>query len=331
MENDPASILRNIAGGHALARSLHVVADLGVADALGDEPRTATDLARDVGADADALGRVLRLLAAHGVFAMDGDQVSHSPASRLLRADHPRSMRPLVRQFGLPIRWRTYEYMDHAVRTGEPAVTQTVPEGFWAYMSQHPEIGRIFNDAMEARAKGSTAGVLASYDFSRFGSIADIGGGHGHLLRAILSAVPTATGVLFDLPHVIAETETMPHGRMTLQAGSFFSDRLPSCDAYVLMEIIHDWADPEAGAILRAVREAAQPGSTVLLIEKMLSDEPGPDWAKTLDIHMLTMLGGRQRTLAEYANLMEQAGLRFVREIDTNAGVSILEAEVPAA
>ena len=327
MEKDPSATLRTIAAGHSLARSLHVIADFGVADALDEDPESTGNLAEKVGANPQALGRVLRLLAAHDIFAMQGDTVRHTPASRLLRADHPRSMRPLVRMYGRPMRWRTYEYMDHSLRTGEPATSQTIPEGFWAYMAEHPEEGQIFNDAMQAKAQGATAGILATYDFSRFQTIADIGGGHGHLLHAVLEAVPTARGVLFDLPHVIAETEGVAHERLTTQAGDFFHDDLPTCDAYLLMEVIHDWGDTEALAILRAVRRASQPGATVLLVEKIVSDKPGPDWAKVLDIQMLTMLGGRQRTETEYVDLLSQAGFRFVRQIDTGAGVAIIEAE----
>jgi hypothetical protein len=236
-------------------------------------------------------------------------------------------MRAFAQMFGLPVFWMTFGEMAHAVRTGTPATTEVFPEGFWTYMAEHPDAGRVFNDAMQAKAQGAIAGILPSYDFSRFSTIADIGGGHGHLLAAVLDAVPTATGVLFELPHVIVEASTVASGRLTLQAGDFFRDALPRCDAYLLMEIIHDWGDEESVAILRAVRQAAVPGAMVLVIEAIIPDGPGPAWAKLLDVHMLTLLGGRQRTQAEYAHLLSQAGLRFRREIDTGAGISMLEAE----
>ncbi|MDQ4099640.1 MAG: hydroxyneurosporene methyltransferase [Chloroflexota bacterium] len=327
MEPDPFATLTQVAGGYCLPRSLHVVADLGVADALDEKPRTTTDLAADVDAHPDALGRVLRLLAAHDIFALQGETVRHTPASRLLRTDHPQSMRAFARMFGLSVFWTTFGEMDHAVRTGAPATTEAFPEGFWGYLAEHPEAGRVFNAAMQAKAQGAIAGILATYDFSHFQTIADIGGGHGHLLHAILDAVPTATGVLFELPHVIAEVADVRSERLTLQAGDFFRDALPSCDAYLLMEIIHDWGDVESIAILRAVRQAASPGATVLIVEAIVPDQPGPAWAKMLDIHMLTLLGGRQRTQTEYAALLTQAGFRFMRQIDTGAGVAILEAQ----
>ena len=327
MEANPFATLTQIAGGYCVPRSLHVVGNLGVADALDETPRTASELAAAVGVCPDSLGRVLRLHAAHGVFEIQGDAVRHSPASRLLRSDHPQSMHAFAQMFGLPVFWATFEAMEHSVRTGKPATAEVFPEGFWAYLAEHPEAGRVFNAAMRAKAHGAVAGILAAYDFSGFGSIGDIGGGNGHLLRAILDAVPSARGVLFELPHVIEEAAGIASERLTLQAGDFFRDALPRCDAYLLMEIIHDWGDDESIAILRAVRQAAAPGATVLVIESIVPDDPGPDWSKMLDIHMLTLLGGRQRTQQEYEALLARSGFRFRREIDTGAAVSILEAE----
>ncbi|CAN5723400.1 methyltransferase [soil metagenome] len=328
IESNPFETLRDIAGGYCLSRCLHVVADLAVADALDGAPRTVADLAAATGAHPDALGRVLRLLAAHGVFEMQGDTVCHSPASQLLRTDHPQSMRALARMFGLPPNWASLGELEYSLRTGLPAASKVMPDGFWAYFAQHPEEGRVFNEAMVAKSRGQVAGVMASYDFSGFGSIGDIGGGSGHLLQAILDAVPAAKGILFDLPHVIEEAAGIASERLTLQPGDFFKDALPSCDAYLLMEIIHDWADEESVAILQAVRRAAPPHATLLLIERIVPNDPGPDWSKILDIHMLALLGGRQRTQQEYAALLDQTGFALTCDIDTQAGISILEARV---
>ena len=325
-ESNPFATIQQIAGGYCLPRCLHVVADLGVADALGETPRTAADPAAAVGAHPGALGRVLRLLAAHGVFAVQGGMVCHTSASRLLRDDHPRSMRAFARMFGLPLNWALFGALGHAVRTGQPAVAEVHPDGFWSYLAQHPEEGRVFNAAMVAKAHGQVAGVIAAYDFAGCGLVGDIGGGSGHLLRAVLDAVPAARGVLFDLPQVTAEAAGVASGRLTLQAGDFFRDPLPACDTYLLMEVIHDWGDEEAVAILTAVRRAAPQHARVLLIESLVPDNPGPDWSKLLDIHMLVLLGGRQRTRQEYEMLLEQAGFRLQREIDTGAGIAIVEA-----
>lgn len=328
-QTNPFATVQQIAGGYCVSRALHVIATFGVADALDDAPRTAADLASAVGAHPDALARTLRLLAAHGVFETAGEgSFGHSPASRLLRSDHPQSMRAFARMFGLPIFWGTFQAMEHSVRTGAPAAATVSPEGFWGYLAGRPEEARIFNAAMTAKAQAAIGAILASYDFSPFGHIGDIGGGSGHLLRAILDqAAPRAQGTLFDLPHVVQDAAPLASDRLRLQGGDFFRDALPHCELYLLMEIIHDWGDPEALAILQAVRRAARPQSRLLVIETIVPDQPGPDWSKLLDIHMLTLLGGRQRTSREYAKLLAQAGFALRREIDTGAGISILEAE----
>jgi hypothetical protein len=326
-EHNPFDTLQQVAGGYCVSRCLHVVADLGVADFLDAAPRTAQELAKDLGADPDALRRILRLLAAHGIFDAQGDTFQHSAASRLLRSDHPQSMRAFARMIGLPINWTIYGAMGHSVKTGRPTTEKILPDGYWNHFATHPQEARVFNEAMEAKAHGQIAGILASYDFSGFRTIADIGGGRGHLLQAIIDASPQASGVLFDLPQVIEEAASVASTRITLQPGDFFHDELPSCDAYTAMDIIHDWNDEKALAILKAIRHAAPTSAKLLLLETMVAEAPGPDWAKMLDIHMLVLLGGRQRTLDEYTQLLRKSGFAFRREINTQAGISILEAE----
>jgi hypothetical protein len=235
-------------------------------------------------------------------------------------------MRALARMFGLPINWAISGALGETVETGVPATAKILPEGIWEYFAGHPDENRIFNAAMTGKAHGQVAGVLAAYDFGGFDTVGDIGGGRGHLLLAVLDAAPNANGVLFDLPHVIEEVAGLASKRLSLKAGDFFQDPLPACDAYLLMEVIHDWGDDEAIAILKAVREAAPPHAKVLLIEQLIPPTPGPDWAKTLDIHMLFMLGGRQRTREEYEVLFQKAGLSMQRQIDAAGGISILEA-----
>jgi hypothetical protein len=327
-ETNPFAILEQMAGGYCLPRCLHVVADLGVADAIDDFSKTAAELAATVDAHPDALHRVLRLLSAHGVFSTDGQRFSHSPASRLLRTDHPQSMRSFVRMFGLSSNWATFEELHHTIKTGLPAAEKALPGGFWEYLSKNTEAAGIFNAAMSAKAQAHVPMILAAYDFSRFQRIADIGGGRGHLLCAVLDATPNLNGVLFDLPHVVEESASFASERLTLQGGDFFKDTLPSSDAYLLMEVIHDWGDEESIGILNAIRTAAHPGATLLLIEQIVPDDPGPHWTKLLDIHMMAYFAARQRTTQEYETLLSRAGFHFAREIETGAGISILEATV---
>jgi O-methyltransferase domain len=325
-EMNPFEILRQISGGYCLARAVHVLAELNVADALGDVAQSATQLAAALGADGDALSRVLRLTSAHGVFEQKGDTYQHSPASQMLRTDHPQSMRAFVRMFGLAINWDAYRELEYSVKTGRRAMEKTLPEGVWSYLGQHPEANSIFNATMLAKAQGQIPAIVQCDNFSRFKVIADIAGGRGHLLSAILETAPATEGILFDLPHVVNQAADLASSRLTLQGGDFFKDILPKCDAYILMEIIHDWPDREAVTILRAVRQAAPPGATLFLIETIVPEGPQPDWSKMLDIHMLTFLGGKQRTLKEYETLLRQADFEFKKEIDTGTGISIIEA-----
>lgn len=328
-DRNPFETLQQIAGGYGVARSLHVIADLGVADVLGDDPQSAADLATRVGAHSDALGRVMRLLAAHGIFEAVNGAFRHSPASRLLRADHPQSMRDFARMFGLDVNWRAYEALGHSVRTGEPGTSKVLATSFWEYFAAHPEESAIFNAAMAAKAAAQIPAVVDTYDFGGLRSVADIGGGRGHLLKAIVDRYRAIRGVLFDQPHVIDEAAGIASGRLTLQGGDFFTDALPACQGYVLMEVIHDWNDADSVSILKSVRRAIDADGKLLLIETIVPDRPGPDWSQMLDVHMMAFAGGKQRTVEEYRGLFTQAGFHYVRETDTGAGISVIEA-VPA-
>lgn len=322
---NPVETLLQLSAGYYVSRSLHAVAELGVADALGDQPQPAASLAASTGADGGALDRVLRLLALYGIFEYRDGTVAHTASSRMLRSDHPQSMRSLVRMFGLPGFWTIAGDLGSAIRTGKPSGGNTLPGGIWGYLKDNPDASRVFGEAMTAKAQGHIAAIVQTYDFSGFRVIADIGGGRGHLVQAIIAATPTASGVLFDQPHVIAEAAFAGSDRLKRVGGDFFNDPLPQADAYILMEVIHDWDDDASRKILGAIRRAAPPHARLLLIEALLPETSAPNWPTTLDLVMLT-IGGRQRTLAEYSDLLRESGFTVTREIDTKSGVSIIEA-----
>ena len=324
-EQQPHEVIWTLTNAVVASRCLHVVAELGVADDVGDEPVSAEQLAAGCGADADALDRALRLLAAHGVFKREDGGFCHTPASELLRSHHPMSMRAFARLNGLPILAATFAQLEHSIRSGSPAVEMVEPDGFWAYLQDHPDEAQIFGQAMTAKAAADTAAILGAYDFSRCATIADIGGGRGHLLRAVLDSVPSAEGVLFDLPAVIDAVD-FEHERLSPHAGDFFVDPLPAADAYVLMEVIHDWADAEAIAILSAIRRAAAPGAKVLVVENVLTDETPDPRGQTLDLIMLAVTGGRERTASELNELFDRAGLSGATVHETAGPLRIVEA-----
>jgi hypothetical protein len=169
--------------------------------------------------------------------------------------------------------------------------------------------------------------VIEAYDFTPYSTIADVGGGHGHLLRAILDTSPSASGLLFELPHVVAEVG-VGSDRLSLAAGDFFADPLPVADAYVLMEVIHDWPDEKAAKILAAVRKSAPAHARLVIVEALVSEAPGPHFSKTLDIIMLAVTGGRERTPSEYDALLKAAGFHLERIVPTASRYWVVEATV---
>jgi hypothetical protein len=324
---NPADDLLRISMSHGLPRCLHAVAELGIADALEESPRSAEELARDTGTHAGALARTLRVLSAEGIFEARDGAWSHTPASRLLRSDHPQSMRSFVRMIGLSVYWRGFEYFADALTTGQSVQERVVPGGYWKYLGENPHAGRLFDEAMMGKAAGQIAGILRSYDFSSFETIADIGGGRGHLLAAVLQSAPRARGVLFDQPHVTAAAQAagMESEHLRVHPGDFFTDALPSADCYLIMQVIHDWDDPKAARILAAIRKAAAPGAKLLLIECIVPQDSKPSWTKMLDLQMLTLLSGKERTQNEYSEMLRTAGFRLDQAIDVGMSTSILE------
>jgi O-methyltransferase domain len=327
MAREPHEIVWELSNAVVASRSLHVVAELGVANHIDTEPVSIKQLATMCGADPTGLDRVLRLLATHGIFEARDDGYQHTAASRLLRDDDPRSMRAFPRMMGLPSFVAMFDRLAHSVRTGEPAAGLIDGGGMWAYLQQHPDEAEVFGQAMTAKAAADTAAIVAAYNFGRANTIADIGGGRGHLLRAILDSVPTSEGILFDLPAVIESFE-LGRERLTVRAGDFFVDPLPMADVYILMEVIHDWPDAEAAAILSAIHRASSPGARVLIIENVLGDTNSDQRGHTLDIIMLCVTGGRERTPEQFKELLEGAGFVNTTMIGTTGPLRIVEAIV---
>jgi hypothetical protein len=319
---DPAGLIAGLARAHITARCLHVIAECGAADAVGPNGSTPAKLAAQTGLAADALDRMLRLLAAHGIFKHGTEgRYEHSAASRLLRSGDPHSLRSYVRMNGLRAFWDRYAELGDTARTGRPKQDWV---NLVEHFAAHADESAIFNAAMVSKSQTVLPAVAAAYDFSSFGTIVDLGGGRGHLLALVLERAPQARGVLFELPHVIADSEPAP--RLSLQAGDFFTDVLPVADAYLLMDLLHDWDDADALRILAAARRAAHAESRVLIVETLVPETPGPHLGKSLDITMLAVTGGRERTEAQHAALLSAAGFKLTRVLPTASQYSIIEA-----
>lgn len=321
----PFELVWRLANGVTVSKCLHVIAGLGVADKLGDGSLTADELASRCGADADALGRALQLLAAHGVFEFDGEEFRNSPASDLLRAEDPMGMRSFSQMMGLPVFAGAFANLERSIRTGLPAAEAVDPRGLWAYLADHPDEGAVFDQTMAAKSAPNIAAIIGAYDFTQFATIADIGGSRGHLLRAVLDSAPGARGILFDLPAVIGAVES-EDDRIELRPGSFMTDPLPVADGYILMNVIHDWPDDEAVKILEAVRRVAEPGVKLLVIETLLPEDGVDLIGQFTDIIMLAMHAGKERSFSQLEEILSRAGFGGASVHETQGLVSIIEA-----
>lgn len=317
--------------GAWVAQGVTAAAQLGVADALAGGPLRPEELARRVEANPDTLDRLMRALVGEGVFRRTRDgRYALNPLGDTLRTDAPVSIAGMAKFVGSPQHREHWSHLADAVRTGEAVIPRLRGKGAFDYMGSEPELGAIFNDAMTSVSELAIAPVVAAYDFSRFGTIADVGGGHGRLLAAILQATPQSRGVLYDLPQVVDGAPAMlgKYGtadRVRVIPGSFFDSVPAGADAYVMKNIIHDWPDAEALSILRNVRAAATPGTTLLLIEGVIPDHDREFLGKWTDMEMLIGIAARERTEDDYRKLYQEAGFRLTRVVETASPFSLVE------
>jgi O-methyltransferase domain/Dimerisation domain len=303
-------------------KSLGAAAELGVADALASGPLSTEALSERVGANPDALARLLRLLVSIGYFAEDGGRWKNNATSELLREDHPESMRAWVVFLGSDWVGRIWNELPASIRTGRSGTEAAFGMEYFDLMQQRPETGVVFDAAMAAASRFTAPFVCAGYDFAGFTRVCDVGGGTGTLLASILTANPELQGVVFDLPEVVAgaPAELAARGvadRCEVIGGDFFASVPRGCDLYLLQSIVHDWDDDSAMRILTRVREAMDPGSRVLLLEGIVPTSTVMHPSKYTDLLMLVLTGrGRERTEPEYAALAARAGLRVERAIN---------------
>lgn len=316
------------------SQAITVAAQLGVADALANGPLPIEELAPRVGADADALRRLLRALISRGIFChrRDGRYELNSLADTL-RSDAPVSMSSAARFYGSPEQRERWTLLVDSVRTGNAVVPALRGKESFDYFADEPELAELFNQTMTSISELTVAPVVAGYDFSAYPTIVDVGGGHGPLLAAILAAAPASRGVLYDLPRVVAGAPRLLRehdvaDRVRITEGSFFDSVPGGGDAYVLKNIIHDWPDEMAVQILRKVR-AAGPRATVLLVEFVIPTHDRDFPGKWVDLEMLLNLGARERTTAEYRYLLSRSGFRMTRVVHTASPLSVVEARAP--
>jgi O-methyltransferase/methyltransferase family protein len=328
----PFEALLRMIEGFWLSRALSAAVQLNIADLLKGGPKSAKELADATGAHAASLHRVLRALAAAGVFAEDENgRFAATPLCAALQSGVPGSLRAFVLEELDEEHYVAWGDMMHSVKTGETAFDHHFGIDLWQYRAQHPEDAKTFDEAMADLTALVSDAILAGYDFSPFGTVIDIGGGEGGLLAAILKAHPGVKGVLFDVPRVVRKAERRIEAeglfdRCKIVSGDFFQSVPPGGDAYILKAVIHDWDDDRAKAILMNCHRAMAQKSRLLLIEAMIP--PGNDrfFHKFMDLNMMVMTGGRERAEAGYRELLTAAGFRLTRIVPAGFELSVIEA-----
>jgi hypothetical protein len=338
-EADPARAadkLRAIAYGLRASQALLVAAQLNVADHLAQGPLTAPELAHVTGANAAALERVMRALCALGVFAESrSGHFSLNAAGQLLRSDMPGSFRSGVLLLAGGVRLRCWSDLLETVRTGVSASARLLGMPLFDFYAAHPEESEINDDAMRAFSAAHADALLKTVEFPEDGVVVDVGGGTGALLAAILAAHPRLYGILYDRPDVVPRARrVLSEGRVAdrcaVVGGNFFDGVPRHGSVYILKQIVHDWDDERAGAILRCCRQGMPPGARLLIVERRLPEraEPGPAAEAFLsDLGMLVMTGGRERTEAEFIELLSSAGFKHRRTLATSSPLWVFEAE----
>lgn len=328
----PEEAMVQMVVGYWISQAIRAMAVLGLADHLAAGPRTTDELSGQSGAHAPSLDRLLRALSALGLCARDDERrVRLTPLGERLRSDAPNSLKPYVLMITAPWLQRTWQELPDAVRNGEPTFARVHGVGFWDYLAAHPEEGALFDAAMSGGAEERAEALLAACDLSGVNTIVDAGGGQGKLLAAVLAAVPDLRGILADRPEVVAGADEVLRtagvaDRCAVVGSDFFASVPPGGDAYILAQIIHDWPEEEALAILSACHRAMAPGARLWLIEQVI--QPGEDSVELtlLDLNMLMLFGGQERTAEEYQKLLEAAGFGEIRVLPTDTSWSVVEA-----
>lgn len=318
--------------GFIVSAALGTATRLDIPDHLANGPRTTSDLARAANANEDALYRLLRALSTVGVFHEPAPRTfTLTPVGELLRSGAPGGARDMILWMCDPFHYRVYAEMLSAVQTGQTVGEKVVGMPVFEYFTRDTALAERFNNAMTAFSATVAPAALQAYDFSGIDVLVDIAGGHGMILASILREYPRMRGVLFDLEHVLAGNRLEEFGvkdRVALAAGDFFTAVPPGGDAYIMKHIIHDWDDDKSVVILKNIRRAldGKPHGKVILLDTVIQAGNQPDMGTLIDLEMLLLPGGKERTAAEFGALFERAGFELTRIVPTQSPLSVIEA-----
>lgn len=330
-QTPPAHVgILQLLNGAYVAGAVSCLAQLGIPDLIEAAPRSAEELAGQIGAHPQALYRLMRATASVGVLSEGSDgKFSQTPMSEVLRKDATPSLRALAIMGGRDWHGRGWSHLDYCVRTGKQALDQIYGENIFEFLTQRPTEAQIFNDAMTDLSMIDGPAVAEAYNFQGIRSIVDIAGGHGLLLATILQKNPHLQGTLYEMPHVLEGAANGPlkplMERCTLASGDMFSSVPAGADAYIMKHIIHDWPDDKCIRILKACRKGVNSGGKLLVVDSVI--QPGNDFSpgKFLDLQMLIFPGGCERTEKQFRDLFAASGWRLNRIVQTVASESIVE------
>lgn len=333
MQLSPEQVLMQLGTGHWAAMTLSVAVRLGLLEGLEHGPLSARQLAAGRAYHADSVERLLRGCVTLGVLhEVEAGVFALSEMGQVLLPSHPRSLRDAMVMMTDPGHWHSWYQLEHTVTTGQPAYQKALGvENVFDYFASQPEEAERFNRSMASMTRAFVQQLKAAYDISRFPLIADVGGGHGQFLGALLQGAPNSRGLLFDLESVLAgadrELEALGvAGRVEKVAGSFFEAIPADPDLFILKHILHDWTDEQCAQILQNVASAMKPGATLLICEMLLAEPPQFSPAAMMDLNMMVMTGGRERTASQYEKLLQGAGLKLNRVLQLEGPYQLVEA-----
>lgn len=329
-EVPPPIQMLQIISGFWVARCVYITAKLGLADLLKDGSKTAAELAAATSAHAPSLFRVLRALVPFGILTFEDGRFGATPLLETLRSDVRGSLRAFAMTELGEEHYPAWGELLFSVKTGGIAFDHAFGEPCWEFFRKHPENAQIFNDAMSGMTAQANEALHAVYDFAGIRKIVDVGGGHGGLITGILQRNPTMGGVLFDAPQVIEGAKAKVASsdiadRCELVGGDFFKSVPPGGDAIILKWIIHDWSDEQSVAILQNCHRALPENGKLILVEAVVPETNEFHFSKFIDLNMLVMTGGRERTEAEFRDLYEKSGFRVTRIVPTESPFSVIE------
>lgn len=328
-KNPDRETLLDVVAGEWIAQGVYTVAKLDIAELLTDGTKNIEHLASATNSDEENLYRLLRLLSSRGIFKEGPTRnFSNTNSSALLASKHPQSLRALILWYSSEIS-RTFAKLENCVRSGTPAFELTYQKPVFEYFRDHPNTAKLFNVAMQEKSRAVVASCIQAYDFGKFSTVYDIGGGTGYFLFSLLKKNPKMRGLLFEQPNVI--TDAKPHleefgERCGMIAGDFFKAVPPDGEAYILKSVIHDWDDENAIKILRKCNTAMRKEAKLFIIEPLMASSNEKDYAKCMDVLMMAVTGGKERDEFDFRYLLQQAGFKIDAIVHTDTEFAIIQA-----